>query len=58
MKKQMRVNARQTTNNPKVDPETIRLSDLQLEFLDLVGVHVGPLQRIALAAAARARGVK
>lgn len=51
----MRINSYGKPAPEIVDAETIRLSDLQLEFLDLRGVHVGPGQRRALAAAARVR---
>lgn len=58
MDKRLRVNGPGKQSEPPIDAETKRLSDLQLEFLELVGVHVGPAQRRALAAAARARGVE
>lgn len=40
---------------PQVDAETVRLAKLQMEFLDLVGIHMGSDQLRALAAAARVR---
>lgn len=58
MEKRMRVNGPGKQQEPPVDAETIRLSDLQLEFLELRGIHVGPAQRRALAAEARKRGVE
>lgn len=57
-KKQLRVNGPSKSAEPPVDADTLRLSDLQLDFLDLKGIHMGPAQRRALAAAARARGVE
>lgn len=38
-----------------VDPETMRLSDLQMEFLGLVGIAISAAGRASLAAAARVR---
>lgn len=58
MNKQTRINRPGKPVADAVDAETLRLSNLQLEFLDLVGIHMGPGQRRALAAAARARGVE
>lgn len=52
--KKLRVNQNRSAA-PKVDAETMRLADLQMEFLDLHGVSMGPDQLRALAAAARVR---
>ena len=53
--KRMRVNQHNNSPEPKVDAETMRLAELQMEFLDLTGVSMGPSQLRALAAAARIR---
>jgi hypothetical protein len=57
----MQKQTRRVNTAPKIrrvlDADTIRLSNDQLEFLDLVGIVVTDEGRIALAAAARARGV-
>lgn len=51
----MRVNQHKSDTAPKVDAETMRLAEIQMEFLDLVGISMGPDQLRALAAAARIR---
>jgi hypothetical protein len=57
----MQKQTRRVNTAPKarrvLDADTVRLSNEQLEHLDLVGITVSDDGRIALAAAARARGV-
>lgn len=53
-KKLRRTNKLQSTD-PTMDEETLRLAESQLEHIGLVGIHMGPDQLRALAAAARVR---
>lgn len=57
-RKMQRANVARPSTEPVVDADTMRLSNLQLEYLDLVGIQVTSAGRASLAAAARARGLE